>query len=74
MKLFKNVIEDTYDYNAMIKKYNSKNQLVDIQQIEIAKVITISLEEYTELLVYKGKYLGLKNLLEIPEELKKGIK
>lgn len=67
MKLFKNVIEDTYDYNAMIKKYNSKNQLVDIQPIEIAKVITISLEEYKELLVYKGKYLGLKTFLEIPD-------
>ena len=75
MKLFKNVIEDTYDYNAVIKKYNSKNQLVDIQQIEIARVITIPLEEYADLLVYKGKYLGLKNLLEIPEEeLKKGVK
>ena len=75
VKLFKNVIEDTYDYNAMIKKYNSKNQLVDIQQIEIARVITIPLEEYADLLVYKGKYLGLKNLLEIPEEeLKKGVK
>lgn len=61
MKLFKNVIQDGIEYNNMIKKYNSKNQLVDINSIEIDKVITITLEEYKELLVYKGKYLGLSN-------------
>ena len=59
MKLFKNVIQDGLEYNNMIKKYNSKNQLVDITPIEIDKVITITLEEYKELLIYKGKYLGL---------------
>lgn len=61
MKLFKNIIQDGIEYNNMIKKYNSKNQLVDINSIEIDKVITITLEEYKELLVYKGKYLGLSN-------------
>ena len=58
MKIFKNIIEDGLEYNAMIKKYNSKNQLVDVAPIEIDKVITITLEEYKELLIYKGKYLG----------------
>ncbi len=73
MKLFKNIIEDGLEYNAMIKKYNSKNQLVDIAPIEVDKVITISLEEYKELLIYKGKYLGLTNETTISRLYADGI-
>lgn len=68
MKLFKNVIEDGLEYNNMIKKYNSKNQLIDITPIEINKVITITLEEYKELLIYKGKYLALSKEENITNE------
>lgn len=61
MKLFKNIIEDAVEYNNAIAKFNSKGKLVDVETVEINKVITISLEEYKELLIYKGKYLGLTN-------------
>lgn len=61
MKLLKNIIEDAVEYNNAITKFNSKGQLVDIEAVEINKVITISLEEYKELLIYKGKYLDLTN-------------
>lgn len=73
MKLFKNVIQDGIEYNNMIKKYNSKNQLVDITPIEIDKVITITLEEYKELLIYKGKYLGLTGINETTKLYADGI-
>lgn len=73
MKLFKNVIQDGLEYNNMIKKYNSKNQLVDITPIEIDKVITITLEEYKELLIYKGKYLGLTGINETTKMYADGI-
>ena len=73
MKLFKNVIQDGLEYNSMIKKYNSKNQLVDITPIEIDKVITITLEEYKELLIYKGKYLGLTGINETTKLYADGI-
>lgn len=73
MKLFKNVIQDGLEYNNMIKKYNSKNQLVDITPIEIDKVITITLEEYKELLIYKGKYLGLTGINETTKLYADGI-
>lgn len=33
-----------------------------MEKVEINKVITISLEEYKELLIYKGKYLGLTGI------------
>lgn len=78
MKLFKNVMQDGLEYNNMIKKYNSKNQLVDITPIEIDKVITITLEEYKELLIYKGKYLGLTGINETTklyaDEVEDGVK
>lgn len=78
MKLFKNVIQDGLEYNNMIKKYNSKNQLVDITPSEIDKVITITLEEYKELLIYKGKYLGLTGINETTklyaDEVEGGVK
>lgn len=73
MKLFKNVLEDGFEYNNMIKKYNSKNQLVELAPIEIDKVITITLEEYKELLIYKGKYLGLTNKTTISSLYADGI-
>lgn len=61
MKLFKNIIEDAVEYNNAILKFNSHGKPIDIELVEINKVITISLEEYKELLIYKGKYLGLTN-------------
>lgn len=61
MKLFKNVLEDAFEYNQVIAKLNSRGKPIDIEPVEINKVITISLEEYKELLIYKGKYLGLTN-------------
>lgn len=61
MKLFKNVLEDAFEYNQAIAKLNSRGKPIDIELVEINKVITISLEEYKELLIYKGKYLGLTN-------------
>ena len=61
MKLFKNIIEDGYEYNKMLAKFNEKGKFTDLEMIDINKVITIPLEEYQELLVYKGKYLGITN-------------
>lgn len=77
MKLFKNIIEDAVEYNNAIAKFNSKGQLVDIETVEINKVITISLEEYKELLLIKGKYEEIKNknsqLIEkLLDKMKKG--
>lgn len=61
MKLFKNVMEDAIEYNNAIIKFNEKGKPIDIETVEINKVITISLDEYKELLIYKGKYLGITN-------------
>ncbi len=69
MKIFKNIITDAIEYNQMIAKYNSKNQLVELSPVIAEKVITITLEEYKELLVYKGMYLGLQG--SEPNENKK---
>lgn len=64
MKVIKNIIDDAIEYNSLIKKYNSKDKLIDIEPIKKEKVITITLDEYKELLVYKGKYLGLAGVTE----------
>lgn len=66
MQIFKNIINDAVDYNDMIEKYNSKGKPIiqQMKKVEINKVITISLEEYKELLIYKGKYLGLTGINE----------
>lgn len=64
MKILKNIINDAVDYNDMIERYNSKGKpkIPQMEKVEINKVITISLEEYKELLIYKGKYLGLTGI------------
>ncbi len=77
MKLFKNIIEDAVEYNNAIAKFNSKGQLMDIETVEINKVITISLEEYKELLLIKGKYEEIKNknsqlIEELLDKMEKG--
>lgn len=64
MKVIKNIIDDVMEYNSHIQKYNSKNKLIAIEPIKEEKVITITLDEYKELLVYKGKYLGLAGVIE----------
>lgn len=64
MKVIKNIIDDAMEYNSHIEKYNSKNKLIAIEPIKEEKVITITLDEYKELLVYKGKYLGLAGVTE----------
>lgn len=64
MKVIKNIIDDAMEYNSHIQKYNSKNKLIAIEPIKEEKVITITLDEYKELLVYKGKYLGLAGVTE----------
>ena len=61
MKMFKNVICDAVEYENQIAKFNEKGQLTDIDTIEMAKVITISLNEYKELLIFKGKYEEIKD-------------
>ena len=48
MKLFKNIIEDGYEYNKMLEKFNEKGKFTDLEMIDINKVITIPLEEYKE--------------------------
>lgn len=76
MKIFKNIIDDAIEYNKHIAKYNSKSELIEIEPIKEEKVITITLEEYKELLIYKGKYLGIldtngeKHLKIIEKQLK----
>ncbi len=77
MKLFKNIIEDAFEYNNAIAKFNSKGLLTDIETVEINKVITISLEEYKELLLIKGKYEEIKNknsqlIEELLDKIRKG--
>lgn len=61
VNIVKNIIDDALEYNEYIAKFNSKGKPIDIEPIKVDKVITISLEEYKELLVYKGKYLGITN-------------
>lgn len=46
MKVIKNIIDDAIEYNSLIKKYNSKDKLIDIEPIKKEKVITITLDEY----------------------------
>ena len=62
MKLFRNVIDDAIEYNKHIAKYNEKNEFIELAPIKEEKIITITLDEYKELLVYKGKYLGLTGI------------
>lgn len=64
MKLFRNVIDDAIEYNKHIAKYKEKNEFIELAPIKEEKVITITLDEYKELLVYKGKYLGLTGINE----------
>lgn len=73
MKLFRNVIDDAIEYNKHIAKYNEKNEFVKLAPIKEEKVITITLDEYRELLVYKGKYLGLTGINEITKLYADGI-
>lgn len=78
MKLFRNVIDDAIEYNKHIAKYNEQNEFVKLAPIKEEKVITITLDEYKELLVYKGKYLGLTGITEITklyaDEVEGGVK
>lgn len=73
MKLFRDVIDDAIEYNKHIAKYNEKNEFVKLAPIKEEKVITITLDEYKELLVYKGKYLGLTGINEITKLYADGI-
>lgn len=73
MKLFRNVIDDAIEYNKHIAKYNEKNEFVKLAPKKEEKVITITLDEYKELLVYKGKYLGLTGINKITKLYADGI-
>lgn len=64
MKLIKNIIDDAIEYNKRIARLNSVNKEIKLEPVEEEKVITITLDEYKELLVYKGKYLGLAGVTE----------
>lgn len=64
MKVIKNIINDAITYNKCIAELNSKNKEIKLEPVEVEKVITITLDEYKELLVYKGKYLGLAGVTE----------
>lgn len=64
MKVIKNIINDAIEYNKCIAGLNSKNKEIKLEPVEVEKVITITLDEYKELLVYKGKYLGLAGVTE----------
>lgn len=78
MKLFKNIIEDGYEYNKMLARLDKNNEIIGVEEVEVNKVITISLEEYKELLIYKGKYLGLTGITKITklyaDEVEGGVK
>lgn len=74
MNIFKNVIGDGSEYNQLVEKYHSTNKLHEVERVEINKVITITLEEYKELLVYKGKYLGIVDSYEKVSIYKDGVK
>lgn len=73
MKLFRNVIDDAIEYNKHIANYNEKNELIKLAPITEEKVITITLEEYKELLIYKGKYLGITGITETTKLYADGI-
>lgn len=75
MKILKNIINDAVDYNDMIERYNSKGKpkIPQMEKVEINKVITISLEEYKELLIYKVKELGLTGINETKKLYADGI-
>lgn len=73
MKLFKNIIDDAIEYNKHIEKYNEKNKFMELEPITEEKVITITLEEYKELLIYKGKYLGSTGTTETTKLYVDGI-
>ena len=64
MKVIKNIINDAIEYNKRIARLNSENKEIKLEPVEEEKVITITLDEYKELLVYKGKYLGLAGVTE----------
>lgn len=78
MKVIKNIIDDAIEYNKRIAGINSKNKEIILEPLEEEKVITITLDEYKELLVYKGKYLGLTGITEITklyaDEVEGGVK
>lgn len=78
MKVIKNIIDDAIEYNKRIAGINSKNKEIILESVEEEKVITITLDEYKELLVYKGKYLGLTGITEITklyaDEVEGGVK
>ena len=73
MKIFKNIIDDAIEYNKYIASFNSRNEVIKLEPIEEEKVITITLEEYKELLVYKGKYLGITGTNETTKLYADGI-
>lgn len=64
MKVIKNIINDAIEYNKCIAVLNSKGKEIKLEPVEVGKAITITLDEYKELLVYKGKYLGLAGVTE----------
>lgn len=64
MKVIKNIVNDAIEYNKCIAVLNSKNKEIKLEPVGVEKVITITLDEYKELLVYKGKYLGLAGVTE----------
>lgn len=71
--MFKNIIDDAIEYNKHIAKYNEKNEFIEIAPIKEEKVITITLDEYKELLIYKGKYLGITGITETTKLYADGI-
>lgn len=73
MKIVKNIINDATEYNKLIARFNSRNEFIDLEPIKEEKVITITLEEYKELLVYKGKYLGITGINETTKLYADGI-
>lgn len=73
MKIFKNIIDDAIEYNKHIAGFNSNNEVIKLEPIKEEKVITITLEEYKELLVYKGKYLGLTGINKMTKSYVDGI-
>lgn len=64
MKVIKNIINDAIEYNKCIARFNSENKEIELEPVGEEKVITITLDEYKELLVYKGKYLGIAGVTE----------
>lgn len=73
MKIVKNIINDAIEYNKLIARFNSRNEFIDLEPIKEEKAITITLEEYKELLVYKGKYLGITGINETTKLYADGI-